>query len=1111
MIGQTISHYRIVEKIGAGGMGEVYRAHDERLDRDVALKVLLSSTLADSNAIKLFRNEAQILCKLNHPNIATVHDFDTQDGVSFLVMEYITGVTLDKKLAEGRPTEKEAARLGVQLAQGLQAAHDAGIVHRDLKPGNLRITPDGRLKILDFGLSKLLQPQGVDVTQSFTSSHAVAGTLPYMAPEQLKGEPADPRSDIYAAGAVLYEMVTGQRPFPEILAPRLIDSILHHTPHPPSEFNRQLSPGMQSLILKALEKEPSYRYQSAREMQVDLERLNASSAVGSNLHLEGFKPAEPSVVVPRKSMLAAGIVAALLIAALVGLIAWQFRDRLFSKSKTGDGIASLVSGGVKSRRSVAVLGFKNLSKEPSEAWLSDALAEELTSELAAAGKLRTIPGEVVSRMKMDLSLGDAETYAPDTLKKIRRNISTDLVVFGSYLVDDKQSDKPIRLDLRIQETQSGETLASMVTTGTQTDLNALINRAGEALREKLNAGEVSPAEAAQLHASLPASSETAKLYAEGLAKLRLFDAVAARDLLEKSVESDPKFALGHAALAEAWSALGNDAKARDEAAKAKQLSTELSREDQLSIQGRYLELNADWEKAIETYRSLWEFFPDNLDYGLRLANVQTSAGKGQDALSTVEEMRKLPAPLGEDPRIDLQQATAAKSLSDFKTEKAADEQALKKAEGARLVSAQASLDECWALYSLGEFEEAKKSCNQAKDAFALAGDRKESARAITRLANILKSQGNLDGALELHQLALQNMREVGSRRDIAGALVNIANSQADRGNLAAAKTGYEEALKLAREDNDKQHVVEYENDLASIFQIEGDFPKAKQTYEQILTAARDVGDSGGAAAALSNLGVVLYLEGDLSAAQKNLLEASRLSEKLGMESDLASTLDSLGDVLLARDDLDGAEKNYRKAFDIRQKLGAKGDVANSKVSLGKLALEKGQPSQAEGLAREAAKEFQAEQLHDNEILAHDVLVRSLIAQGKLPEAQSIVDGAAKTPAQDRGARILFAITCARLKGRIGKIAEASRELEGVLKDASAMNLAGYEFEARLAQGEIALGGGKTGAGRSQLQSLATEAKAKGFRLIARKAAAISAGKGESAERIRLGAKGLAFG
>jgi eukaryotic-like serine/threonine-protein kinase len=196
MIGQTLGHYRIIEKIGAGGMGVVYRARDERLDRDVALKGLPTGILADAIALKLFRKEAQALSKLNHPNIATVHDFDSQDGLSFLVMEYIPGVTLDEKLAAGALSEKEVVRLGVQLAQGLLAAHNEGVVHRDLKPGNLRITPDGRLKILDFGLVKLVRPSGLDVTQSATETHPVAGTLPYMAPEQLQGEPADVRSDI---------------------------------------------------------------------------------------------------------------------------------------------------------------------------------------------------------------------------------------------------------------------------------------------------------------------------------------------------------------------------------------------------------------------------------------------------------------------------------------------------------------------------------------------------------------------------------------------------------------------------------------------------------------------------------------------------------------------------------------------------------------------------------------------------------------------------------------------------------------------------------------------------------------------------------------------------
>src|SRR5579859_1764608 len=282
MIGQTLGHYRIIEKIGAGGMGVVYRARDERLDRDVALKVLPLEMLADASAVKSFREEAQALSKLNHPNIATIHDFDIQDGLNFLVMEYIPGITLDQKISAGTFPEKEVVRLGVQLAQGLQAAHCKGVVHRDLKPSNLRITPDCRLKILVFGLARLMVPADQDVTRTSLETHLLVGTLPYMSPEQLKGERADERSDIYAAGAVLYEMVTGQRLFPERHGPRLIDSILHHSPPAPRELNRQVSPGMQNIIQKALDKESEHRYQSAKELQVDLERLLVGPAASQS-------------------------------------------------------------------------------------------------------------------------------------------------------------------------------------------------------------------------------------------------------------------------------------------------------------------------------------------------------------------------------------------------------------------------------------------------------------------------------------------------------------------------------------------------------------------------------------------------------------------------------------------------------------------------------------------------------------------------------------------------------------------------------------------------------------------------------------------------------------
>src|SRR5439155_8359198 len=212
LIGQTLGHYRIAEKIGAGGMGDVYRAQDEHLNREVAIKVLALGTLADEPSRKRFHKEAIALSRLNHPNIATIHDFDTQQGVDFLVMEYIPGITLSEKLATRLP-EKEVIALGVQLAEGLSAAHEHGVVHRDLKPGNLRLTSDGRLKILDFGCAKLRRSvTNSAATESLSETQAMAGTLPYMAPEQLLGGQIDARTDIHAAGAVLYEVAMGQSP-----------------------------------------------------------------------------------------------------------------------------------------------------------------------------------------------------------------------------------------------------------------------------------------------------------------------------------------------------------------------------------------------------------------------------------------------------------------------------------------------------------------------------------------------------------------------------------------------------------------------------------------------------------------------------------------------------------------------------------------------------------------------------------------------------------------------------------------------------------------------------------------------------------------------------------
>ena len=290
MIGTRLGHYVIQEQIGVGGMGVVYRARDERLARDVAVKVLPSGSFSDEVARKRLRKEALALSRLNHPNIETVYDFDTQADVDFLVAELIPGTTLNHKLAAGPLPEREVSRLGSQLAEGLEAAHQAGLLHRDLKPSNLRITPDGRLKILDFGLAKEFGPVGESrTTMSEASTAGIVGTLPYLTPEQLEGEDADARSDIYSAGAVLYEMATGRPPFQEKSRPLLMEAILNRSPAAPSVLNPRISLALEAVISKALDKNPSRRYQSARELSVDLQRLTNPAAATTSQEARSSK------------------------------------------------------------------------------------------------------------------------------------------------------------------------------------------------------------------------------------------------------------------------------------------------------------------------------------------------------------------------------------------------------------------------------------------------------------------------------------------------------------------------------------------------------------------------------------------------------------------------------------------------------------------------------------------------------------------------------------------------------------------------------------------------------------------------------------------------------
>ena len=405
-IGLELSHYRIIEKIGSGGMGVVFRAHDAHLNREVAIKMLSPGTLTDEGARKHLHKEALALSKLNHPNIATVHDFDTKKGVDFLVMEYIPGTTLSDKLAAGPLPEKEVLRLGVQLSDGLAAAHEHGVVHRDLKPGNLRLTSDGRLKILDFGIAKQWRPPAeTTITEISLQTHAMSGTLPYMAPEQFSGEGVDARTDIHGAGFVLYEMATGQRPFAEVQSGQLIGALLRRPPIPPTTLNPKVSAELERIIGKCVEKEPENRYQSAKELAIDLRRLGAPSTTAAPVQNKGRRT--------RSFILVAGALFAVLCATLLTLNVSRWRDRLFGMTATPH-IDSL-----------AVLPMENLSGDPGQEYFADGMTEALITTLSQISALK-----VTSRTSVMHYKGTSKT-----VPQIGQELHVDAVVEGSVMRD----------------------------------------------------------------------------------------------------------------------------------------------------------------------------------------------------------------------------------------------------------------------------------------------------------------------------------------------------------------------------------------------------------------------------------------------------------------------------------------------------------------------------------------------------------------------------------------------------------------------------------------------------------------------------------------------------
>ena len=782
----------------------------------------------------------------------------------------------------------------------------------------------------------------------------------------------------------------------------------------------------------------------------------------------------------------------------------------------------------KLRQSVAVLGFKNLTGGVESAWLSTALTEMLRAELSMGKKLRTISGEEVARTKLDLSLPDTDSLSPETLAAIRKNLAADVAILGSYTMIGQGAAGQVRVDIMVQNTVSGEITTSVTRTGTQATLLDMVSSIGATLRKELGEGELTASEAQALKNTYPWNLEAERLYAEGLVKLRLLSAVSARPLLEKAIALEPGYPLPYSALADAWSTLGYQVRAQETAKKALDRGAALPRESFLLIEGQLRELVNEPDRAIQIYRSLWTVFPDNAEYGLRLASAQTATGKGKEALVTIQELRKLTG--ADDLRVDLAEAAAAEALGDFTREQSVASQAAAKAEArrSRLLAAAALLRESWARNQVGDRKAALEVAERAKAIYAEVGDRAGEARAWKNIADVLDDGGDSTAAKGAYQRALATFRDVGHEAAVSATINSLAYGLMDKGDLTGAKEMFEEsaaigrkiadrgreaialngvanvlwrqgdlnaalkvyenAVEIHRERGDRARTATVLGNVAIVLQDQGHLDQAKAKFEESLDIIRQIGDKPGLARTLGNLGELLLKQGDVPNAKKRFSEHLAVAEQMDDNRQRGYALFGLGEALMAEGDLTAARARHEAGLAVRAKMGAKSVLAESLLALAGLSLEEGKFAETIEHARAASQEFHREQEIDQEALALAIEARCLLAQGKLADAGKTAKRAKELlpKIQDRAQRIAVLVAVAPVLAAGGAAAEVRAQLSAAEAEAAKLGYGALRLEVRLAEVEVDR---NPVSAVPSLNAVEQEAKAKGLGLIARKAAA----------------------
>jgi eukaryotic-like serine/threonine-protein kinase len=674
--------------------------------------------------------------------------------------------------------------------------------------------------------------------------------------------------------------------------------------------------------------------------------------------------------------------------------------------------------------------------------------------------LRLVPGQDVANLWVSQPWSQTDTLNQDTTARIGAALNSDYLVLGAYTTTGTPNRQQIRLDVRLQDSMHGEILAEIAEVGTTQDLFRLVSKVGARLRERLGVPELAGSDQAGVSASIPTDPDAARFYALGLERLRQFDALAAKNLLEQGTQADPKFPLAHAMLARAWSALGYEGNRRQEVKKALDLSAGLPRAEQLLIEGDYQEANGNHDKAASAYSALFQLFPDDLEYGLQLAATQKAGAHESEARATLQRLRKLPTAASDDARIDLAEARLTRD------ESAALElvrNAISKAlvQDKKLVAAESRKQQCAIMIYGAHQKEAEPVCEDAYNTLLGAGNGLGAADSLRLIGDLQSGQGHSQRALQTYQRALLMLRKLGEQEKTGAVLNNMALVYLNEGQLERAEQFFREALADFRQAGDEPNELTALANMADVRFLRGDLPGAGRLYQQ--------GLERGASLDASNVGYFLTRTADLQLTQglpKEALESSKraLAElPLGASHyrERTAAVMSHAGALEATADLVGARKELEETLALRQKLGESDLVDETQLAVAELLISEGHPERVEALITPILPELEKEKSDPASAEAYVTLSRADLAMGKVADAGAAISHAAKFAAaiSDPAVRLPIAVqharvTVAKVHGSSEELPKARQELSSVLATARRLGYYQIELQARQALAEL---------------------------------------------------------